>query len=67
MWYGIETGFSILAALATSVLTVRTFGPEKLSYFIYLSWLTGVTGTLGTLGLAITTRKYMAEALGAGD
>jgi len=67
LWYGVETAFSIFAAIATSVLTVRTFGPELLGYFYNLTFWTNVSGMLGSVGLAITTRKFMAEALGQGD
>jgi O-antigen/teichoic acid export membrane protein len=53
--------------MATSIPVARTFGPEKLSYYMYLQWLTNISGTLAMVGIPATVRKYMAEYLGRSD
>src|SRR5438067_9412187 len=66
-WYGLETGFYFILAIATSVVMARVIGPEKLGYFNYVGWLANMSGQVGSLGIPVTTRKYMAEYLGRGQ
>ena len=63
-WYGIETLTGLFLTVFTSIVIARTFGPEKLGYFLYLWWIAGIAGTLGSLGIPASTRKYISEYLG---
>jgi O-antigen/teichoic acid export membrane protein len=66
-WYGLETAISFVVTLFTSIAIARTLGPSKMGYIIYVIWISGVVSGLGGIGIPETTRKYMAEFLGAGD
>jgi O-antigen/teichoic acid export membrane protein len=66
-WYGIETFSGLLLTLFTSIVIARTFGPERLGYFLYLWWIAGIAATLGSLGIPSSTRKYMSEYFGRGQ
>jgi O-antigen/teichoic acid export membrane protein len=66
-WYGIETFTNLFLTLFTSIAVARTFGPEKLGYFLYMWWLAGVAGMVGSLGIPASTRKYMSEYFGRGE
>ena len=66
-WYGIETLTGLFLTIFTSIVIARTFGPQKLGYFLYLWWIAGVAQTLGGLGIPAATRKYMSEYFGRGQ
>jgi O-antigen/teichoic acid export membrane protein len=66
-WYGIETITNLILTLFTSIVVARSFGPEKLGYFLYMWWLAGVAGMVGSLGIPAATRKYMSEYFGRGE
>lgn len=66
-WYGIETFTNLFLTLFTSIAVARTFGPEKLGYFLYMWWLAGVAGMVGSLGIPAATRKYMSEYFGRAE
>src|SRR5580704_5391903 len=66
-WYGVETLTNLFLTLFTSIVVARTFGPEKLGYFLYMWWLAGVAGMVGSLGIPAATRKYMSEYFGRGE
>ena len=66
-WYGIETAIGFAVTIFTSVAIARTLGPSKMGYIIYVTWIASIVSSLGALGVPATTRKYMAEFLGAGD
>ncbi len=67
VWYGLENAISVVASLVTSIAVARTLGPSRMGYIVYVSWIVTMTSSLGSVGLPATTRKYMAEFLGAGD
>ncbi len=67
VWYGLENAISVIASLVTSIAVARTLGPSRMGYIVYVSWIVTMTSSLGSVGLPATTRKYMAEFLGAGD
>ena len=66
-WYGVETLSGLFLTVFTSIVIARTFGPERLGYFLYLWWIAGIAGTLGGLGIPGATRKYMSEYFGRGQ
>jgi O-antigen/teichoic acid export membrane protein len=66
-WYAIETLTDVFLTVFTSIVIARTFGPEKLSYFLYLWWIAGVAQALGSLGIPAATRKYISEYFGRGQ
>ena len=66
-WYAIETLTDVFLTIFTSIVIARTFGPEKLSYFLYLWWIAGVAQALGSLGIPAATRKYISEYFGRGQ
>jgi O-antigen/teichoic acid export membrane protein len=65
LWSGVENSFAFFSSFITSIAIARVIGPERLAYFNYVMWLTNMTGLIGSLGIPVTTRKYMAEYLGA--
>ena len=67
VWYGLENLISFLASLITSVVVARTLGPSRMGYIIYVMWVANIVSSFGSIGIPATTRKYMAEYLGAGD
>jgi O-antigen/teichoic acid export membrane protein len=67
LWYGLEMGFVFVTATLATIIMARAFGPQKLGYFNYIQWLANMSGAIGSLGIPMTTRKYMAEYLGAGE
>lgn len=66
-WYSVESAIDFSVTLFTSIAIARTLGPSKMGYIIYVSWLASVVSSLGSFGIPATTRKYMAEFIGAGD
>lgn len=66
-WYGLEHVISFSTSLITSILIARTLGPTRMGYIVYVTWIVTITSSLGSVGIPATTRKYMAEFLGAGD
>ncbi|WP_035358858.1 polysaccharide biosynthesis C-terminal domain-containing protein [Edaphobacter aggregans] len=66
-WYGLENLIGFVTSLITSIAIARTLGPAKMGYIIYVTWITGIVANLGSVGIPATTRKYMAEFLGASD
>ena len=66
-WYGLENAIGFATSLITSIAVARALGPAKMGYLIYVMWLTGMVSGLGSVGIPATTRKYMAEFIGAGD
>jgi len=44
----------------------RTLGPSRMGYIIYVMWMANLVSTFGSIGIPVTTRKYMAEYMGAG-
>ncbi len=64
-WFALENVVSFAASLITSILIARTLGPSKMGYIIYVIWIVNIASTLGGIGIPATTRKYMAEFLGA--
>ena len=66
VWYGLENAISFVSAIVTSVAIGRTLGPTKMGYVVYVMWIANVASTLGSVGIPATTRKYMAEFIGAG-
>ncbi|PWT84472.1 MAG: hypothetical protein C5B56_15520, partial [Proteobacteria bacterium] len=66
-WYGLENLIGFVTSLITSIAIARTLGPAKMGYIIYVTWITGIVASLGSIGIPVTTRKYMAEFLGASD
>jgi O-antigen/teichoic acid export membrane protein len=66
-WFGLEQFFGLGAALFTTWFVARVMGPERISYFAYMSWLTNITTSVGAFGLPITTRRFMAEQLNRGE
>src|SRR5580704_6365213 len=66
-WYGVETLTNLFLTIFTSIVIARTFGPEKLGYFLYLWWIAGVAQALGSLGIPASTRKYISEYFGRGQ
>ena len=67
IWYGLENLVSFVATLITSIVIARTLGPSKMGYVIYVMWIANMVQNFGSVGIPATTRKYMAEYLGAGD
>jgi O-antigen/teichoic acid export membrane protein len=67
VWYGLENVISFASSLITSIAIARTLGPTKMGYVIYVMWVANIASTFGSIGIPATTRKYMAEYLGAGD
>ena len=67
LWYGLEMGFVFVTATIATIVMARVIGPQKLGYFNYIQWLANMSGAIGSLGIPMTTRKYMAEYLGAGE
>src|ERR1044071_4031364 len=67
LWYGLEIGIALVAAVVVSVVVARALGPERLGYYAYITWLTNMSNVVGCLGIPMSTRKYMAEYLGRGD
>lgn len=67
VWYGLENAISFVSSLVTSVAIARTLGPANMGYVVYVIWMAQIASTLGSVGIPATTRKYMAEFLGAGD
>jgi O-antigen/teichoic acid export membrane protein len=66
-WYGLENLIGFVTTLVTSIAVARTLGPTKMGYIIYVTWLTSIVRELGSVGIPATTRKYLAEFIGAGD
>ncbi len=66
-WFALENAVSFGASLITSILIARTLGPARMGYIIYVLWIVNIAATLGGIGIPATTRKYMAEFLGAGQ
>jgi O-antigen/teichoic acid export membrane protein len=66
-WFGVESFIGLVLTVFTSIAIVRTIGPVRLGYFIYLWWIAGVAGTVGSLGIPASTRKYMSEYFGRGQ
>jgi O-antigen/teichoic acid export membrane protein len=66
-WYGLENLIGFVTSLITSIAIARTLGPTKMGYIIYITWLTSIVSSLGSVGIPETTRKYMAEFIGAAD
>jgi O-antigen/teichoic acid export membrane protein len=66
-WYSVESAIEQVVTLFTSIAIARSLGPSKMGYIIYVSWLASVVSSLGSFGIPATTRKYMAEFIGAGD
>ncbi len=66
-WYGIETLTGLFLTIFTSIVVARSFGPERLGYFLYLVWIASVAERLGGLGIPAATRKYMSEYFGLGQ
>jgi O-antigen/teichoic acid export membrane protein len=66
-WYGLESIFSSVVSLVTSIAIARTLGPSKMGYIVYVSFIASVVASLGGLGIPSTTQKFMAEYLGMGD
>ena len=67
IWYGLENLISIGSSFITSVAIARELGPSQMGYIIYVIWIANIASTFGSIGIPVTTRKYMAEYLGAGD
>lgn len=67
VWYGLENAISFASSLITSIAIARTLGPTRMGYVIYVIWIANIASTVGSIGIPATTRKYMAEYLGAGD
>lgn len=67
MWYGLETGISLVLTLFTSIAVARSVGPAHLGYFIFVWWLINLAGSVGSLGIPTTTKKYMSEYFGRGE
>jgi O-antigen/teichoic acid export membrane protein len=63
LWYAVETGLSVVAALVSSIILARVIGPTKMGYYSYVTWLMGMTTLLGSVGLPLTARKFMGECL----
>ena len=66
-WYGLENLIGFVTGLITSIAIARNLGPAKMGYIIYVTWIVGIVASLGGVGIPATTRKYMAEFLGASD
>lgn len=66
VWYGLENVISFASSLITSIAIARTLGPAKMGYVIYVAWIAQIASQVGSIGIPATTRKYMAEYLGAG-
>ena len=67
VWYGLENLISFVATLVTSIVIARTLGPSRMGYIIYVMWIANMVQSFGSIGIPATTRKYMAEYLGAKD
>lgn len=67
IWYGLETGLSVLMVFLTSIPIARALGPEQLGYFNYLQWLCGISAGLGSMGIPAAITKFMALYLSRGD
>lgn len=67
LWYAIETGFGLAAAIVTSVIVARVIGPGRLGDYSYIMTMATITGSLGSVGLSVTLRRYMAEYLSGGN
>jgi O-antigen/teichoic acid export membrane protein len=65
-WYGLENVIGFVTSMVTSIAIARTLGPAEMGYIIYVAWLATIVSSLGSVGIPATTRKYMAEFLGAG-
>jgi len=66
-WYGLESAFSSVTTMITSIAIARTLGPSKMGYIIYVAWIASVVSSLGSIGIPATTQKYMSEFIGMGD
>lgn len=64
-WFALENVISFGASLISSFLIARTLGPTKMGYVVYVLWVVNIASSLGGIGIPATTRKYMAEFLGA--
>lgn len=66
-WSGLESVFSAVVTLFTSIAIARTLGPSRTGYIIYVSLISSFVSNLGGIGIPATTQKYMAEFIGMGD
>ena len=64
-WFALENMISFGASLIASFLIARTLGPTRMGYIVYVLWVVNICSSLGGIGIPATTRKYMAEFLGA--
>src|SRR5579875_46554 len=67
VWYGLENVISFASSLITSIAIARTLGPAQMGYVIYVAFIAQIASQVGSIGIPATTRKYMAEYLGAGS
>ncbi len=65
LWFALENIISFGASLIASFLIARTLGPTRMGYVVYVLWVVNICSSLGGIGIPATTRKYMAEFLGA--
>ncbi len=67
LWFALENLISFGASLISSFLIARALGPVRMGYVVYVQWIVNICSSLGGIGIPATTRKYMAEFLGAGE
>lgn len=66
-WFALENVISFGASLISSFLIARTLGPVRMGYLVYVMWVVNIASSLGGIGIPATTRKYMAEFIGANE